>query len=58
MPASAADIGTVLTAVAVRSGDPVPDVGNAAGLRAALLAADAIYFPDPKLATAGIHFAR
>ena len=33
-------------------------VGNAAGLRAALLAADAIYFPDPKLATAGIHFAK
>ena len=55
---SAANIGTVLTAVAVRSGEPLPDVGNAAGLRAALLAADAIYFPDPKLATAGIHFAK
>jgi molybdate transport system substrate-binding protein len=55
---SAADIGTVLTAVAVRSGDPSPDIGDAAGLRAALLAADAIYFPDPKLATAGIHFAQ
>ena len=35
-----------------------PAVGDAAGLRAALLAADAIYFPDPKLATAGIHFAK
>lgn len=58
VPASVTNIGTVLTAVAVRSGDPVPDIGNAAGLRAALLAADAIYFPDPKLATAGIHFAR
>ena len=34
-----------------------PPVGDAAGLRAALLAADAIYFPDPKQATAGIHFA-
>lgn len=55
---SAADIGTVLTAVAMRSGEALPDVGDAAGLRAALLAADAIYFPDPKLATAGIHFAR
>lgn len=55
---SAANIGTVHTAVAVRSGEPSPDVGNAAGLRAALLAADAIYFPDPKLATAGIHFAK
>jgi molybdate transport system substrate-binding protein len=58
VPGSVADIGTVLTAVAVRSGDSAPDVGNAAGLRAALQAADAIYFPDPKLATAGIHFAR
>lgn len=55
---SAADVGTVLTALAVRSGDPVPVVADAAGLRAALLAADAIYFPDPQLATAGIHFAK
>ena len=54
---SAVDIGTVDTAVAVRNGDQSPNVGDAAGLRAALLAADAIYFPDPKLATAGIHFA-
>ena len=58
VPGSISNIGTVLTAVAVRSGEPSPDVGNAAGLRAALLAADAIYFPDPKLATAGIHFAK
>ncbi len=55
---SAVDVGTVHTAVAVRSGDPVPAVGDADGLRAALLAADSIYFPDPKLATAGIHFAK
>lgn len=55
---TAADIGTVQTAVAVRSGEPLPEIGTADGLRAALLAADAIYFPDPKLATAGIHFAR
>ena len=54
---SAVDVGTVATAVAVRSGDPAPAVGDAAGLRAALVAADEIYFPDPKLATAGIHFA-
>ena len=37
---------------------PSPPVGDADSLRAALLAADAIYFPDPKLATAGIHFAK
>ena len=58
VPGSGADIGTVLTAVAVRSGDPAPEISDAAGLRAALLAADAIYFPDPKQATAGIHFAK
>lgn len=55
---SEVDVGTVLTAIAVRRGDPVPAVADAAGLRAALRAADAIYFPDPKLATAGIHFAK
>lgn len=56
-PDSVADLGDVGTAIAVRDGDPVPDVGDAAALRDALLSADAIYFPDPKLATAGIHFA-
>jgi molybdate transport system substrate-binding protein len=55
---SAKDIGGVQTAVAVRSGDPLPAVGSAAELRAALLAADAIHFPDPEQSTAGIHFAK
>jgi len=55
---SAADIGIVRTSVAVRAGDPVLPIGDAAALRAALLAADAIYFPDPQQATAGIHFAK
>lgn len=55
---SAADVGTVDTAVAVRSGDAVPPLCDAAMLRAALLAADAIHFPDPQQATAGIHFAK
>lgn len=58
LPDSATDIGIVRTSVAVRSGDPLPPISDADALRAALLAADAIYFPDPKLATAGIHFAR
>jgi len=53
-----ADLGRVRTAVAVRAGDAVPDIGTAEALRAALLAADEIYFPDPAVATAGIHFAR
>jgi molybdate transport system substrate-binding protein len=55
---SAEEIGVVRTAIAVRAGDPLPVVGDAAALRSLLLAADAIYVPDPKLATAGIHFAK
>jgi molybdate transport system substrate-binding protein len=51
-----ADLGRVATAVAVRAGEPVPDVASGPALRAALLAADAIFFPDPAKATAGIHF--
>ncbi|HEV7545367.1 MAG TPA: substrate-binding domain-containing protein [Reyranella sp.] len=58
MALSAKDIGAVQTAVAVRGGDPLPAVGSAAELRAALLAADAIHFPDPEQSTAGIHFAK
>jgi molybdate transport system substrate-binding protein len=55
---SAADVGTVDTAVAVRRGDAPPPLGDPARLRTALLAADAIHFPDPQQATAGIHFAK
>jgi molybdate transport system substrate-binding protein len=57
-PGSAVDIGLVHTGLAVRAGDATPPVGDARALHSALLAADAIYFPDPKLATAGIHFAK
>jgi molybdate transport system substrate-binding protein len=55
---SAADLGAIATGVAVRSGDPAPAIDGADALRAALRAADGIYFPDPKLATAGIHLAK
>jgi molybdate transport system substrate-binding protein len=55
---SARDLGVVKTAVAVRTGDPIPDTGSRSAFAAALAAADAIYFPDPKLATAGIHVAK
>jgi molybdate transport system substrate-binding protein len=55
---SVTDVATVATAIAVRSGDPLPAVGDKNALRAALLAADEIHFPDPQQATAGIHFAR
>jgi molybdate transport system substrate-binding protein len=55
---SSADIGVVQTAVAIRDGSPQLAVGDAAELRTALLASDAIYVPDPQQATAGIHFAK
>ncbi|HSN21515.1 MAG TPA: GNAT family N-acetyltransferase [Usitatibacter sp.] len=58
VPGTAADLGAVATSIAVRAADAAPAVGDEAALRAALLAADAIYFPDPAKATAGIHFAK
>lgn len=50
-------LGNVETSIAVRDGDAMPDVSSGEALRAALLDAGAIYFPDPQQATAGIHFA-
>lgn len=55
---SRADLGRVRTGIAVNSGAPLPSVATPEGLKAALLASSAIYFPDPQRATAGIHFAR
>ena len=55
---SCVDLGSVPTAIAVRAGEAAVDVSTDAALRAALLAADAIYFPDPGKSTAGIHFAK
>ena len=57
-PGSIADVGLVETAIAVRAGDPRVSVGDEASLRAALLAADAIFVPDIKASTAGIHVAK
>jgi molybdate transport system substrate-binding protein len=58
VPASISDIGLVETALAVRKGDPLRDVRDEAGLREELLASDAIFVPDTKASTAGIHVAR
>ena len=52
-----APLGRVRTGIAVKSGHALPDVSSPEALKIALLAADAIYFPDPLRATAGIHFA-
>lgn len=56
--ASRTPLGRVRTGIAVPSGMPRPDVSTPEGLRAALLAATAIHFPDPERATAGIHFVK
>lgn len=56
-PGSRAALGRVYTGIAVRAAVPHPDVATPEALKAALLTADAIYFPDPLRATAGIHFA-
>ena len=48
----------VETALAVRDGDPQVIAEDAASLRAALLASDAIFVPDTKASTAGIHVAK
>jgi molybdate transport system substrate-binding protein len=58
VPASIADVGLVETAIAVRAGDPLVEVKDAAALRHAFLAADAIFVPDTKASTAGIHVAK
>lgn len=55
-PGSATPLGVVKTGVAVKSGEPQPKVDTPEALKAALLAAKGIYFPDPVKATAGIHF--
>jgi molybdate transport system substrate-binding protein len=56
--ATRATLGRVRTGIAVRTGAARPDVSDAQALKAALLDADAVFFPDPLRATAGIHFAK
>jgi molybdate transport system substrate-binding protein len=56
--ASIADVGLVETAMAVRAADPQVRVDDAAALRDAFLASDAIFVPDTKVSTAGIHIAK
>src|SRR5947209_1254766 len=55
---SVKDVGRVETALAVRDRDPLVAATDAASLRAAFLAADAIFVPDMKASTAGIHIAK
>lgn len=55
-PGTAAPLGRVRTGIAVRAGDALPAIADGDALRATLIKAAGIYFPDPELATAGIHF--
>jgi molybdate transport system substrate-binding protein len=57
-PASIKNVGIVETALAVRVNDPGISAPDQASLRKALLAADAIFVPDIKASTAGIHVAK
>src|SRR5690349_13793761 len=50
-----APLGAVRTGIAVRDGDALPAIHDAASLRTALASAGAIYLPDPVRATVGIH---
>jgi molybdate transport system substrate-binding protein len=56
--ASIADVGLVDTAIAVRASDPRVTVNDKATLRAAFLAADAIFIPYTRASPAGIHVAK
>ncbi len=56
VPGTSAPLGRVHTGIAVRDRERYPAIADGAALRASLLAAAGIYFPDPVLATAGIHF--
>jgi molybdate transport system substrate-binding protein len=56
--ASISDVGLVETALAVRASDPKVVARDETGLREALLASDAIFVPDTKTSTAGIHVAK
>jgi molybdate transport system substrate-binding protein len=54
-PATRSSLGHVRTGIAIRAGSAVPALANADQLRETLLAASALYLPDPERATAGIH---
>lgn len=55
-PGSAKPLGVVRTGVAVKAGEPLPQVGTPAALADLLRSARGIYFPDAVKSTAGSHF--
>ena len=57
-PGSARSLGNVQTGIAVKQGEPAPQVDSPETLAQAFRQAQAIYCPDTKKSTAGIHFLR
>jgi molybdate transport system substrate-binding protein len=57
-PGSARSLGKVQTGIAVRRGESTPQVDSPETLAQAFRQAQAIYCPDTKKSTAGIHFMR
>jgi len=55
-PATRTDLGRVGGGIAVPLGAPRPAIGTPDLLKKALLAAEEIYYADPKIATAGAYF--
>jgi molybdate transport system substrate-binding protein len=55
-PATRTDLGRVGGGIAVPVGAPRPAIGTPAELKQSLLAAEEIYYADPKIATAGAYF--
>jgi len=49
-------LGRVATGIAIRDGSQPSAIDTGDALRAALLASDRLFLPDPQRATAGIHF--
>jgi len=58
VPASIRNVGVVETALAVRTADAIVSAPDQAILRHVFLAADAIYVPDTRASTAGVHVAK
>jgi molybdate transport system substrate-binding protein len=55
---SVGTVGRVRSGIAVRAGEPLPDISDSAALKRAFLAAETLFCPDTAVATSGIHFAR
>jgi molybdate transport system substrate-binding protein len=53
--ATVTPLGRVRTGIAVRAGEPLPDIGDREALRRTLLAAVGLYLPDTERSTAGMH---